>query len=72
MKQRKFQGIKQKIRKAKIKNRIPNRVGNDRGKRETRVRSKMENGRWSKKIQKSKTGFPIELGMTEENEKRKK
>ena len=36
---------------SKIKNRIPNRVGNDRGKQETRVRSKMENGRWSKTIQ---------------------
>ena len=30
----------------------------------------MEDGKWNKKIQKSKTGFPIELGMTEENEKR--
>ena len=35
-----------------------------------RKRGIIDDGKWNKKIQKSKTGFPIELGMTEENEKR--
>ena len=30
----------------------------------------IDDGKWNKKILKSKTGFPIELGMTEENKKR--